>query len=973
MDVSIKLAKLSAVLFYLNQLHKLNLVTPSIGRPFPYSENDVEKQIIHKAHRKIQQKRIKDLDEEIVKLKQNGTVVYWKCFLAEKIRFERKIEHLIQKFKPVPLNHRKSRSSKSSKIKNKRSRERYKLRQLKKNMKQSNCDMESIPVINLSSHQLSITETIALQMGSGFVPTPNNCDKEEETLILEGLRFIDRIGKVDRKLDDEKNGNEVASNATVSDGDYNISSSHHDVPEELFERNTNIPTSLLISQPQEPKLSHNITKSLKKEFDELNNQLQNNVRNKFRRKFNLPKKIRESLSNLKQLVKSKVLDIRAVDKGQAILVIDYSERKKAEELSVSKIATLCQNQSSNWRENKEFVESSMKSFFQTKFISKEELAAVTGLLAGGKCGKLKNKDGSIKFTRAIDSNELFSQQKTPYVYPLFKAHKLEFRNLLTIMPAEVATKIPSRLVVGMSSCQLSRIQAWLECFLTPLAKYYGTFEYIKDSTDMLIEIEKVKSVATEEEWNWDDFIIFTIDVKALYSSIKFEELKKSLHSCFRSCTTWNEDIIDKLIEIVIYTLENQQIVWNNQYYVLSQGIPTGGKHSCPLANIFMSFIFRDLLTSNNQFKELFIKCVKLWRRFIDDGGGIYKGGIIEFYEWYKVLKAHFQTYGLDLTFQTDAYEITENGEFVEKERKSINFLDIQIFKVNNEIHTCEFRKETSAKCYLQYNSAHPRHTFPGIIRSQASRLRRLCSRQVDYITAVKELEMRCLNSGYSKSMVNGILGQAINFERNLQIHNGSDSKTVNFHTIRLVVLAGTRYEHEFKSFAVRMNSVLKPHEIQIEIVKSTSCSIGQVLFNNFDKPSFQKMCNSPNCVICPNGISECNNSVISSMSGKSYKLNDNLNCDSGGVYVITSGCRQQYTGKTTTSFATRSNEHFYKDKSSTVYLHKQNCNECGNVKDFSINFIEHYHNRGKYTLSEREYLWNSRIKGFLNMNKTLRS
>ena len=39
-----------------------------------------------------------------------------------------------------------------------------------------------------------------LELGHGFVPTPTNKQKEEEILILEGLRVTDRICKLDRKI-----------------------------------------------------------------------------------------------------------------------------------------------------------------------------------------------------------------------------------------------------------------------------------------------------------------------------------------------------------------------------------------------------------------------------------------------------------------------------------------------------------------------------------------------------------------------------------------------------------------------------------------------------------------------------------------------------------------------------------------------------------------------------------------------------
>ena len=112
-----------------------------------------------------------------------------------------------------------------------------------------------------------------------------------------------------------------------------------------------------------------------------------------------------------------------------ILIIDFEQRKKLEQKNISKIAELCESQTSNWMENKTFVEEKMKELYDLKFVDKKELTAVTGLLPGGVKGDLKNNDGSLKFTRAIDANEYFSRQNTPYIYLLLMGHKLPLEEL----------------------------------------------------------------------------------------------------------------------------------------------------------------------------------------------------------------------------------------------------------------------------------------------------------------------------------------------------------------------------------------------------------------------------------------------------------------------------------------------------------------------------------------------------------------
>ena len=44
-----------------------------------------------------------------------------------------------------------------------------------------------------------------------------------------------------------------------------------------------------------------------------------------------------------------------------------------------------------------------------------------------------------------------------------------------------------------------------------------------------------------------------------------------------------------MFEIIFYTLQNQQLKWNDTIYLLKQGIPTGAKHSVPLANNLLTY------------------------------------------------------------------------------------------------------------------------------------------------------------------------------------------------------------------------------------------------------------------------------------------------------------------------------------------------------------------------------------------------
>ena len=545
---------------------------------------------------------------------------------------------------------------------------------------------------------------------------------------------------------------------------------------------------------------------------------------------------------------------------------------------------------------------------------------------------------------------------------------MPIERVLQLRPDEVANSIPSRLVVGMSNCQLSRVQCWLETFLTPLAKLYGDFEYIKDSTDMLQHIETTKKNLQEAGDNdWDDKILFTIDVRALYPSVKFPYLFDSIKDCFKRCTKWSNHQIALLLELIFYTLRNQQIQWEEKIYTFKQGLLTGGKHSVPLANIFLTYIMKELLRTNADFKRVFNEIIVLWKRFIDDCAGITKGNIYDYLRWFKILQEHFQKFDLELTTDTDSFAI--DGEIItEKETKVATVLDMDIFKEENTVHTKEHRKETSASTYLHYTSAHPRYTFKGIMKSQILRIRRLCSRDEDYLDAVQLLKVRCEASGYKSDDINVAFANHETIPRDLS--NQVPINDEDCHEVRLVALSGTPYAKDIDLFAMRMNRVLSSGKIKVSIVRTTGPSVARLLFRNNNSRMAEVDCR--NCIVCTNEARNKEGVVMSNTTGKSYKIPVNLTCRNGGIYIYEGGeCVDQYTGKTTVPTGTRFLEHLRRQKTSSVYKHRLSCRQCQGSVNFKCSIVEDYRGRGKYTLSEREYLWNYRIKGVINSQRTL--
>ena len=233
---------------------------------------------------------------------------------------------------------------------------------------------------------------------------------------------------------------------------------------------------------------------------------------------------------------------------------------------------------------------------------------------------------------------------------------------------------------------------------------------------------------------------------------------------------------------------------------------------------------------------------------------------------------------------------------------------------------------------------------------------------------LQELKKRCFNSGYDRNMIEEILRSAKNLKR--EILTNQPSEPNNIHKKRWVTLSHSCFDSEIKKFTQTMNQVLKLEKIQFELVKTTAPSIGRLLFNNLDKLEDAQL--DCTCMICVNDVRGDKETVKISVTKKQYRIDSNARCYNSGIYSITCKCVGQYSGKTTVGFNKRYPEH-WNSVGSAVHKHLQHRKCTNNPNDVKMQFLENVWGRGKYSLSEREYLWNRRLKGVINIQKTLRN
>ena len=114
-------------------------------------------------------------------------------------------------------------------------------------------------------------------------------------------------------------------------------------------------------------------------------------------------------------------------------------------------------------------------------------------------------------------------------------------------------------------------------------------------------------------------------------------------------------------------------------------------------------------------------------------------------------------YGLtedDVKWVNDWFDsLFPNFKFEIKIAKCIEFLDIKISIVNNEIFTCPYSKPSASHKYVPPKSCHDRKIITSIPYSVFYRLKLLSSTKESFEVAAKEYSCYLINSGYDENLL----------------------------------------------------------------------------------------------------------------------------------------------------------------------------------------------------------------------------
>ena len=149
------------------------------------------------------------------------------------------------------------------------------------------------------------------------------------------------------------------------------------------------------------------------------------------------------------------------------------------------------------------------------------------------------------------------QLESPYVYSLFKIHKLSKDDISN-------KKIPpNRLVHASKYSPVYRIEKWCSPFLTTISREYCKEEFILDTRHL---VKDIKELNTSEKLRNENINLFTLDVEKLYPSIQPQLALAAIEEAFRWDKSTDSKTKTACLEIVKFSFKNSYISYKDKTF-----------------------------------------------------------------------------------------------------------------------------------------------------------------------------------------------------------------------------------------------------------------------------------------------------------------------------------------------------------------------------------------------------------------------
>ena len=651
----------------------------------------------------------------------------------------------------------------------------------------------------------------------------------------------------------------------------------------------------------------------------------------------------------KEAVKNKRLYITKADKGGGILILDAEEVDTIMKNTLEEKDIFKKLPDDPRDDTKKSIKKMVKDFQEKNLLTAEEVFAISG----------QTKKGGMARGHEFVVGK-------PYMYPLFKLHKLSQDEILM-------KKIPpTRMVTSGVGGPTYRLGVFLDMILKPVIQQYCKNELIRDSTDFLKELQKMEEDGKTTKMNF----IGTLDVDALYPNIRKHIALDAVSDALETVTAFSRDQIQMIIEMARFCIENSVVHYRGQWYKLLVGIPTGGPESGGIANACVFYVLEKILLIDERIKQLNKMLCR--KRFLDDLFFGWEGTKRQFAKFKAILNEVGSRHGMTFKGAVD---------------RSVDFLDTTVSLQDDcTLTTKMFVKPTDATRYLHRRSDHSPHTFKSMPFSQFRRAVVLCTNQDDKIQCINYIANKLLNSGFKDTEIENAREKALKLdrqailsaERGLQT-NGND-KTLTFMINRNGYMC-----KEIKKVVRECNpdiNKLLESKVRIIIAERKNSSIASTVFakssfSRIDVPfkETQKCESGHGCKICR--IMNLNKNVTLWKNNAAYertiKLDFRCNCVTECVIYlyVCNLCKDNesfYVGQTQNSAQQRANGHrgkfnpiTYKKSALSYHIHQDHPQyTTRKLRNYSLGIIKQ---TSAANLDKDEDYYNELLHAKLSLNR----
>ena len=621
-----------------------------------------------------------------------------------------------------------------------------------------------------------------------------------------------------------------------------------------------------------------------------------------------PDKPKSNLTDAEQRGKGWILEairqqkifVTTADKGGATLILDYStvmETVGAELNKPTKFTKLETSVETKMVHTQQKVKDTVLKHHELNTITEEEKKRITGINANG---------------NMIHAPEL--RPSVPCAYPLYKVHKLTQEQI------EAKMVPPVRLVHATKGGPLYRLEKFVSPYVTEISRKYCKEEFLLDTPDLISHIGNYNKDSLKNPRV--NLLLFTLDVAALYPSIRPELALTALQDALNSDTTHQTELKSAIHEFTDLILSESFVTYQGEGYINKEGIPTGNCISRQVADVTMHWVlFKQI---KNKMKNWSL--IKLWKRFIDDIFGVWTGTVRQFNMFVELLIKLAEPFGIRFADQQIG--------------KSVNFLDLTLYlDPDNQIQHKLYRKETDARNYLRTDSFHPQHVFNSVAFSQMICVIERNSQDHTCVEDLTELKKDLARCGHNREKLEETEPQAVS--RVLENSGPGRPSRENENKEQSNLVFSVQHFQDNKELKKLIHD-LEPDikrlcgEIRIIFATRKHPSTGNRIVKNrqlghpktdLNTKTSQK-CFSRGCKTCP-VLYDFDTKIT--VNGLELQLDRSTTCkDQHVIYVAQcqlcnkeKGREDTYFGQTLTPFHTRLNRHRHKFKidESRTYEH----------------------------------------------------